>query len=158
MEEELNRSVRQGLSLTVMLIDLDHFKLYNDYNGHIAGDKALKKTAKILRSSVRDMDMVTRYGGEEFCIILPGTMKREAIFVAERVRRGIECEPFAGEEELPLGRPHANKVLGSRTPHPQACVISHQSGFAARSRLGFLPPWFTDHPNNPAELFQCGQV
>lgn len=104
MEEELNRSVRQGLSLTVMMIDLDHFKLYNDYNGHIAGDKALKKTAKILRNSVRDMDMVTRFGGEEFCIILPGTVKREAIFVAERVRRGIECEPFAGEEELPLGR------------------------------------------------------
>jgi len=113
MEEELNRSVRQGLSLTVMLIDLDHFKLYNDFNGHIAGDKALKKTAKILRSSVRDMDMVTRYGGEEFCIILPGTMKREAIFVAERIRRGIESESFAGEEQLPLGRLTASVGLSA---------------------------------------------
>lgn len=104
MEEELSRSLRNGLHFTVMLIDLDNFKTYNDLCGHIAGDKALKKVAKILRNSVRDMDVVTRYGGEEFCILLPGASKKESIFVAERIRRSIENELFAGEEDLPQGR------------------------------------------------------
>ncbi|KAF0218692.1 MAG: GAF sensor-containing diguanylate [Geobacteraceae bacterium] len=104
MEEELSRSLRNGLHLTVMLMDLDNFKTYNDLCGHIAGDKALKKVAKILRGSVRDMDVVTRYGGEEFCILLPGASKKESIFVAERIRRTIENEVFAGEEDLPQGR------------------------------------------------------
>ena len=104
MEEEINRSLRTGQNLTVMLIDLDYFKNYNDVCGHIAGDKALKKAANVLHESVREMDVVTRYGGEEFCILLPGTSKRESIFVAERIRRDIENELFPGEEHLPLGR------------------------------------------------------
>lgn len=104
MEEELARSVRQSLSLTVILIDLDHFKIYNDICGHLAGDKALKKTARILTDTARQMDVVTRFGGEEFCIILPGTSKKESIFVAERIRREIENEEFAHEESLPQGR------------------------------------------------------
>ena len=104
MEEETNRSRRSGVNLTVMLIDLDYFKTYNDICGHIAGDKALKKAAKVLRASVREMDVVTRYGGEEFCVLLPGTSKRESVFVAERIRHDIENEMFQGEEHLPLGR------------------------------------------------------
>ncbi len=149
IEEELNRSIRQGLSLTVMMIDLDHFKQYNDYNGHIAGDKALKKTAKILRTSVRDMDMVTRYGGEEFCIILPATIKREAIFVAERIRRGIESEAFAGEEELPLGRLTASIGLAAfQEDGDTATALIHAADVAlykakadGRNRITFsIPP------------------
>lgn len=104
MEEEINRSLRSGHNLTVMLIDLDFFKNYNDVCGHVAGDKALKKAATVLHESVREMDVVTRYGGEEFCILLPGTSKRESIFVAERIRRDIESELFPGEEHLPFGR------------------------------------------------------
>lgn len=104
MEEEINRSLRTGQNLTVMLIDLDYFKTYNDVCGHIAGDKALKKAANVLNESVREMDVVTRYGGEEFCVLLPGTSKRESIFVAERIRRDIENEFFPGEEHLPFGR------------------------------------------------------
>ncbi|CAG0929397.1 Phytochrome-like protein cph2 [Rhodocyclaceae bacterium] len=104
MEEELARSIRQNLALTVILIDLDNFKIYNDLCGHLAGDRALKKTARILTESARQMDVVTRYGGEEFCIILPGTSKKESIFVAERIRREIEAEEFPHEENLPQGR------------------------------------------------------
>jgi diguanylate cyclase (GGDEF)-like protein len=103
MEEELSRSTRQETSLTVMLIDLDNFKMYNDLCGHVAGDRALKKIADILRESVREMDVVTRYGGEEFCVILPGTTKKESLFVAERIRREVEKEIFPGEENLPSG-------------------------------------------------------
>jgi diguanylate cyclase (GGDEF)-like protein len=58
----------------------------------------------VVRASVREMDVVTRYGGEEFCIVLPSTSKKESLFVADRIRRGIEREPFAGEESLPPGR------------------------------------------------------
>lgn len=104
MEEELARSTRQNLSLTVILIDLDNFKIYNDLCGHLAGDRALKRLAKILSDSARQMDVVTRYGGEEFCVILPGTSKKESIFVAERIRREIEHEEFPYEENLPQGR------------------------------------------------------
>jgi diguanylate cyclase (GGDEF)-like protein len=103
MEEEISRSTRQDTNLTVMLIDLDNFKMYNDLCGHVAGDRALKKVADILRESVREMDVVTRYGGEEFCVILPGTTKKESLFVAERIRHGIENELFPGEENLPRG-------------------------------------------------------
>lgn len=113
MEEELARSIRHNLNLTVILIDLDHFKIYNDLCGHLAGDRALKRTAKIISETARQMDVVTRFGGEEFCIILPGTSKKESIFVAERIRREIEGEGFPHEENLPQGRLTASLGIAS---------------------------------------------
>jgi diguanylate cyclase (GGDEF)-like protein len=104
LDEELSRSSRQDLQFTVMLLDLDNFKRYNDLCGHLAGDQSLKRVAGLLRTSAREMDILTRYGGEEFCLVLPGTGKSEAVLVAERIRRAIEQEPFAGEAELPGGR------------------------------------------------------
>lgn len=104
LEEELNRSARYGLPLTVIFIDLDFFKIYNDLCGHLAGDRALQKTADIIKCGVRDMDVVARYGGEEFCIILPGAEKSESVLVAERIRQGIEKERFPNEGSLPFGR------------------------------------------------------
>lgn len=103
MEEELARSIRYGLRMSVMLLDLDSFKHYNDICGHQAGDQALRQVARILKRSVREIDTVTRYGGEEFCILLPETPNADARCVAERIRHGIENELFAGEENLPLG-------------------------------------------------------
>jgi len=104
LQEEFSRSERQQLSFCIILADLDNFKIYNDICGHLAGDNALRKTAELLRRSARDMDIVTRYGGEEFCLILPGTSKKESVFVGERIRRTIEAESFPGERHLPLGR------------------------------------------------------
>lgn len=104
MQEEFSRSERQQQSFCVILADLDNFKLYNDICGHLAGDNVLRKTAQLMRGSARDMDVVTRYGGEEFCLILPGTGKKESVFVGERIRRAIEAEAFPGESHLPLGR------------------------------------------------------
>ncbi len=103
LEEELSRSARCKANVTVVFIDLDFFKIYNDLNGHLAGDAALRKTADILKSSVRDMDFVARYGGEEFCIVLPDTGKEEAELVAERIRREIELEKFLNEVKMPFG-------------------------------------------------------
>lgn len=104
LDEELSRSSRQELQFAVMLLDLDNFKRYNDLCGHLAGDQSLKRVASLLRTSAREMDILTRYGGEEFCLVLPGTGKAEAVLVAERIRRTIEQEPFAGEADLPGGR------------------------------------------------------
>ena len=104
LQEEFSRSSRQQQNFCVILADLDSFKVYNDICGHLAGDNALKKVAAQMRRSARDMDVVTRYGGEEFCLILPGTGKKESLFVGERIRRAIEAETFPGENHLPLGR------------------------------------------------------
>ena len=104
LQEEFSRSGRQQQSFSVIFADLDNFKLYNDICGHLAGDNALRKTAELMRRSARDMDVVTRYGGEEFCLILPATGKKESVFVGERMRRAVEAESFPGESHLPHGR------------------------------------------------------
>jgi diguanylate cyclase (GGDEF)-like protein len=104
LEEELSRSGRQRQSLTILMADLDYFKVYNDLCGHAAGDVVLKKAARLLKASARQMDVVTRFGGERFCIILPATSKQESFCVAERFRREVERAGFAHEENLPLGR------------------------------------------------------
>jgi diguanylate cyclase (GGDEF)-like protein len=104
LQEEFSRSERQRQSFCVLLADLDRFKAYNDICGHLAGDIALRKSADLMQRSARDMDIVTRYGGEEFCLILPGTGQKESLFVGERIRRAIEAENFPGENHLPSGR------------------------------------------------------
>ncbi len=104
LEEEISRSQRQDQKFSVIMADLDHFKIYNDVLGHLSGDKALKKVAELMRSTAREMDVVTRYGGEEFCLVLPGAGKQESLFVAERLRRAIEAASFPGENHLPQGR------------------------------------------------------
>ncbi|MEJ2197602.1 MAG: sensor domain-containing diguanylate cyclase, partial [Desulfuromonadales bacterium] len=104
LQEEFSRSGRHKQNFCIILADLDNFKMYNDICGHLAGDQVLRKVASLLRRTARDMDVVSRYGGEEFCIILPGTGKKESVFVGERMRRVIEVESFPGESHLPLGR------------------------------------------------------
>jgi diguanylate cyclase (GGDEF)-like protein len=103
LKEELCRSSRHHQELSVMLIDLDNFAMYDDLCNGIAGDGALKKTASLLKSSARQMDIVTRDAGGKFCVILPGTAKRESLIVAERIRDKIECAVFPHEGNLPLG-------------------------------------------------------
>ena len=113
LDEELDRALRHELGFTIMVIDLDNFKLYNDLCGHLAGDQALRRVARVLKSSARKIDIVARYGGEEFLVILPGTSKKEANFVAERIRHAIEHENFPGENKLPQGALTASLGLSS---------------------------------------------
>lgn len=76
------------------MLDLDHFKQFNDTYGHPMGDKALVKVAEILRKDLRDIDTVARYGGEEFAIILPGVDEKLALRASERIRKGLEDYRF----------------------------------------------------------------
>lgn len=87
---EINRLKRAPSSLSLLMLDIDNFKNYNDNEGHPAGDEVLKKCAKVFRNSVRTMDIVCRYGGEEFVIILPQTDKAGAQIIAERLRKQAE--------------------------------------------------------------------
>jgi diguanylate cyclase (GGDEF)-like protein len=87
-------------SFALILFDLDHFKQYNDHCGHLQGDVALQRTAEIISRSLREGDIAARYGGEEFALLLPDFDMASAYAVAERIRTGIEVEPFPGQEKL----------------------------------------------------------
>ncbi|MCK5554201.1 MAG: diguanylate cyclase [Deltaproteobacteria bacterium] len=101
---EFERAKRYRLSISLMMLDIDHFKVYNDNNGHLAGDDALRKIAKLIHSAIRETDIVGRYGGEEFAIILLHADMIQMTDVAERVRRTIEETPFPNENLQPMGK------------------------------------------------------
>ncbi len=94
--DERRRAQRYGHPLSVVMLDVDSFKSYNDTYGHVQGDVLLKKIASILQASVRDVDVVGRYGGEEFIIVMPETPSREAYQIAERLRLAVARTVFPG--------------------------------------------------------------
>lgn len=97
MEVEINRLSRKGLPISVLMIDIDHFKKINDSYGHLVGDEVIQKTALVLAKSLRKADLVGRLGGEEFCIALPETDQENAMMVAQRCRRKIAETDFTDE-------------------------------------------------------------
>jgi diguanylate cyclase (GGDEF)-like protein len=86
LREEYARSVRRGVPLGVLMFDIDHFKQVNDTYGHIVGDRVLKDIAALIRQGIREGDVLMRYGGEEFLVILPGASREDVLSVAERAR------------------------------------------------------------------------
>jgi two-component system, cell cycle response regulator len=97
LHEEFERTKRSNEPLAVLMLDLDRFKAVNDNYGHPTGDVILYETARILRESAREIDMVGRYGGEEFIVILPGTDEEAAALFAERVRTAVAEHVFRDE-------------------------------------------------------------
>jgi diguanylate cyclase (GGDEF)-like protein len=105
LEREVHRSRRDGTPLSLVMIDIDNFKEYNDANGHDAGNDALARMAVILAGILRKVDVLARYGGEEFAMLLPSTPKTGAREVAERARRQVEEHIFlCGESSRPVDR------------------------------------------------------
>jgi diguanylate cyclase (GGDEF)-like protein len=96
LRNEVNRSVRLGSGLAVILLDIDHFKKYNDTFGHPAGDKALQNVALCIKEGRRSTDVAARIGGEEFALVLPETQVEGAQFVAEKIREVIQTSPDFG--------------------------------------------------------------
>jgi diguanylate cyclase (GGDEF)-like protein len=96
LADEVRRSQRLKHSFSVLMVDVDHFKKYNDSFGHLAGDGVLARVATLLREATREVDDVARYGGEEFLVMLPETGMTEALEIAERVRARVAAEVFPG--------------------------------------------------------------
>ena len=96
LDKEVHRSTRKGGSLSLILLDIDHFKQVNDSYGHLQGDVVLQKVALQLQKELRSYDCAARYGGEEFVAILPDSSIKEAMFVAERIRLAVQGTRFSG--------------------------------------------------------------
>jgi len=104
LETELARGSRHGKCFSILMVDIDHFKNFNDKNGHLKGDDALKQTARLLVNTLRCSDVVARYGGEEFVCLLPETSKNIAVVASEKLRKVVEGSAYVGGENQPGGR------------------------------------------------------
>ncbi len=103
LTEEIQRTERKCGSMGLLIIDVDNFKLYNDSFGHPTGDELLRKISRLIQENVRGFDIVSRYGGEEFTVILVDCGKDEAAKIAERIRAAVEQYYFYGREKQPNG-------------------------------------------------------
>lgn len=90
LDEELRRAERYKYPIASLFVDVDNFKAFNEIHGHMVGDEVLRRIAQVTRASVRETDIVGRYGGDEFLVMLPHANAREAFSAAERIRKGVE--------------------------------------------------------------------
>jgi diguanylate cyclase (GGDEF)-like protein len=102
LDTELKRSQRYGAQISLIFFDMDYFKLVNDRYGHLVGSKVLVEVAQILINSLRDVDILSRYGGDEFVVVLPETKVDTAIRIAHRLHKAIREHEFLKEEGLKL--------------------------------------------------------
>ncbi len=99
LTEEFERAARHKLALSFLMIDIDYFKNYNDTYGHLVGDVVLRDIVALLKENTRELDLVGRFGGEEFCVVLPETKPEEALRVSERIRDVVEKHKFKAYDE-----------------------------------------------------------
>ncbi|MEM9208510.1 MAG: GGDEF domain-containing protein, partial [Pseudomonadota bacterium] len=97
---EVKRCIADAIPVSLIMIDVDSFKMFNDNFGHVAGDRALSAVGNVLRAQFRPRDLLVRYGGDEFAVLLPGIEIREAIAIAERVRTAVSGTTSAGADSL----------------------------------------------------------
>jgi len=95
LQDEVPRAARHGRKLSLLMLDIDHFKAINDTHGHLIGDAVLRSLAALLRKRLRPHDTIGRYGGEEFCAVLPETDLPSAVKIAEELRQQVAAHPFA---------------------------------------------------------------
>jgi diguanylate cyclase (GGDEF)-like protein len=116
LSQEIARADRYSRPLSVLMIDVDHFKVYNDTHGHPQGDIVLQDLARLLREMSRTSDTVARYGGEEFAIILPETDSVGAQKIGQRLREQVEGHSFPGQELMPGGTLTISIGVATRAP------------------------------------------
>jgi two-component system, cell cycle response regulator len=131
LHAESVRAARTGSGLSMLLLDIDHFKTVNDTYGHSAGDRVLVEVARRLGGLVRPGDLLARYGGEEFAVLLPGASPSTAREVAERVRRGVAMAPVA----VGGGRLHRITISVGFSGMPPACTDTDELVLAADRAL-----------------------
>ncbi|MEW6233333.1 MAG: diguanylate cyclase [Chloroflexota bacterium] len=130
LEAELARVARYDTQLSLLMVDIDHFKQYNDAYGHLAGDRLLQDLARLLTGLTREVDTVARYGGEEFVVVLPHTSKAGALALAERLRVSVESQ-------LLPGSPSGTRISISAgvATHPLDAVTAEELIHAADTAL-----------------------
>ena len=122
IQEEFARTVRSGIPLSLIMLDIDHFKAINDTYGHMIGDKVIMTIAKCIKGAVREGDVVIRYGGEEFLCLLPGASGKDAGFIAERIRGLVKDTLYkSGDQEI-----HVTVSLGTATYPSQEIADTQQ--------------------------------
>jgi diguanylate cyclase (GGDEF)-like protein len=137
---ECDRAARYGTPVTLVMVDVDHFKKVNDTHGHAAGDEVLRQVVGLTRALCRPDDLVARYGGEEFALLLPGTGEEEARALGERVRRAIGEHRGAVPVTVSLGL----ATWQDRVDSPAALVATadaalYHSKLTGRDRLTVGP-------------------
>ncbi|TKJ41233.1 hypothetical protein CEE37_06090 [candidate division LCP-89 bacterium B3_LCP] len=125
IQKEFTRARRYRNWLSLIIIDIDNFKEYNDINGHLMGDQALRKVALTIKKSVREIDLIARWGGEEFALLLPEINLQNGMIVAEKIRREVETQKFKNQRKQPL----ENLTISLGVAANTADMKSHQELF-----------------------------
>ena len=159
LAEEFERSKRHRFPMSFLMIDIDNFKEYNDHHGHQAGDVALEITAQCLKSALRSADVASRYGGEEFSILLPQTSASEALVIAERIRSRVEKSSYPHGESQPGGAITVSigiSAFGPKLETPSGIIgAADHALYVAKSRgkncvVTYVPPAQHTPVNPPA--------
>jgi diguanylate cyclase (GGDEF)-like protein len=139
LRSEFDRARKSSHPLSIIVIDVDHFKQYNDTHGHLKGDHLLQSLAELLQQGVRETDIVARWGGEEFVIICPKCPPDCAHALAQRLCNVIAAHPFVGREEQPGGCVSVSAGVASmtsQTPDPTALVHAADAAVYEVKRSG----------------------
>ena len=138
LAEEIARSRQSGTPLAVFIFDIDRFKNVNDEFGHAEGDRLLKAISAIAQATVRDIDLVARLGGEEFAVILPATNAKDALAIAERVRRAVERLQYRTQTGVPVRTAVSCGIaaLDDATQTPAQLLAAADAGLLAAKRAG----------------------
>lgn len=144
LDREWRRTMREGTELSLLLLDIDHFKQFNDCHGHQVGDDCLRSVATVLQAGIqRPGDLVARYGGEEFAIVLPQSGRAGAIQVAKSLRKAVSALriPHPGSETSPhvtisIGTATAVAAVGASLKMPDGLLQSADAALYRAKRLG----------------------
>lgn len=163
LTDKLDSAIIQDVHLSVLMFDIDFFKKFNDTYGHACGDYVLQQVASLIKGSIRSQDLASRYGGEEFTVLLSDTNKKDAVFIADRIRKNIEAYDFEYENKhmkvtvsggVAVFSSETNPVKSAKALVDQADQALYVSKRNGRNRVTFADPSFLTVMGNPELLFE----
>jgi two-component system, cell cycle response regulator len=156
LQEEFKRALRHGTPLSVMMIDLDHFKQINDKYGHDCGDQVLREFGGLVVDNAREIDIVGRYGGEEFLTILPNTDAIRATIVAERIRKAAEAHVYRYREFLVRVTVSAGiaSVPANQAVRTEADLLKAADGALYKAKSASRNKVFVDRASMPTDILE----
>ena len=155
LANELEHSVNHPRSVSLLILDIDHFKKFNDTYGHQMGDYVLTQLVSVLKLNLRSADTLIRWGGEEFCVLLPRTLEEEALVMAERIRMRVASHSFSGVASVQVSMglasseegdtvhdlfSRADQMLYEAKKRGRNCVVSYQVFSQNRTQKAFPQP------------------